>query len=150
VQTIAEAFAAWTQIEAQRQDVDDDTCTRFSSELSRIEQAAIQMPVTSALDSWRLLAMTVTEDGDIRVAGDALFRRARAEIAPKEGDTLATVFAAWLGVVPDEAFNGLAIQRNHEPVDQQPVDRKPHDGQVAPGQVAVPEADRIAEEVSPP
>ena len=113
MQTISEAFAAWTEIEAQRQDVDDDTCTRFASELSRIEHAAIQMRVTSALDSWRLLAMTVTEDGDIRVAGDALFRRAREEVTAAVPSALTAIFDQWLPLAQKSA-DGTATDADIE------------------------------------
>ncbi len=130
LQTIAEAFAAWNQIEALRQEVDDDTCNRLSSEMSRIEHAAVQLPVTCTLDAWRLLTMTTNEDGDVMVAGDVLFRRARAETAPKAGDTLETVFAAWLAVearidgTDDATFARLAedMKRLEQVADALPVD----------------------------
>jgi hypothetical protein len=50
--TISEAYAAWTEIEVQCQDVDGDTCTRLASELSRVEQATVQVPVTCQLGGW--------------------------------------------------------------------------------------------------
>ncbi|MDM7933023.1 hypothetical protein [Tabrizicola sp.] len=66
MQTIAEAFTAWTQIEAQFPEADEVTFNHLAQEQARIEDAAVLLPVTSALDGWRLIAMT-TEDEVILV-----------------------------------------------------------------------------------
>lgn len=109
MQTISEAFAAWTQIEALRQDVDDDTCDRLSSELFQIEQAAVRLPVTSVLDAWRLLTMTTNEDGDVMVSGGALFRRAREEVTSATESPLAAIFGQWLPLAQKSA-DGTATE----------------------------------------
>lgn len=98
MQTIAEAFAAWTSIEAQLAGTDDDTFNRLSTEMAQIERAAVLLPVQTAQDVFQLLTMTTDDGSEPTEAADALFRRARVETAPKAGDTLATVFAEWLAV----------------------------------------------------
>lgn len=96
MQTITEAYAAWTQIEAQRQVADDGTCDRLASELCRIEEAAVRLPVTTAQDLWRLMAMTVAAHEDPTIIGETLFHRARTEATLTEESPLATIFDQWL------------------------------------------------------
>lgn len=98
MQTIAEAFNAWTNIEAQLAGTDDDTFNRLSAEMARIERAAVLLPVRSAQDVFQLLAMTTDDSSEPTEAAEELFRRARVEAAPKEAaeTTLASIFARWL------------------------------------------------------
>lgn len=104
VQTISEAFAAWSQIEAQLSKVDDATFNRLAQEQARIEDAAVLLPVTSAQDGWRLLAMTTEDGGDVTATADALFRRAREEaLSPAPESPLAAIFDQWLPLAQKSA-----------------------------------------------
>jgi hypothetical protein len=103
MQTIAEAYAAWTAIEAQFPVFDDETLIRLAKEKTRIEEAAVLLPVTSPLDGWRLLAMTTEPDGDVTYTADALFRRAREEASAATQSPLAAIFDQWLPIVQKSA-----------------------------------------------
>jgi hypothetical protein len=98
MQTISEAFAAWAAIEAQLPGTDDATFNRLAEEQARIEDAALHLPVTSALDAFRLLAMTCDQGSDPTLAAEALFRRAREEASSLalKAPTLSAVFERWL------------------------------------------------------
>jgi hypothetical protein len=103
MQTISEAFAAWTAIEAQFPVTDDATLIRLAEEKTRIEDAAVLMPVTSALDGWRLLAMTTEAGGDVTRTADALFQRAREEATEARQSPLAEIFDQWLPLAQKSA-----------------------------------------------
>lgn len=60
---------------------DVKTLDRPTNELVAIEDAAVLLPVTTAQDAWRLLAMTVDEANQPNVAAIALFERAKWEAA---------------------------------------------------------------------
>lgn len=120
VQTIAEAFAAWTQIEAQLPEADEATLNRLAQEQPRIEDAAVLLPMTSALDGWRLIAMTTEDGGDVTATADALFRRARKEaLSPAPQCPLAAIFDQWLPLAQKSA-DGTAtdadIHRRSRPI----------------------------------
>lgn len=116
MQTITEAFAAWTAIEAELSQVDEATFNRLYHEQARIEDAAVLLPVRSALDGWRLLAMTTEAGGDVTATADALFRRAREEalsLAPQS--RLAVIFDQWLPLAQksaDGTATGADIDRD--------------------------------------
>jgi hypothetical protein len=122
MQTISEAFAAWSDIQARLPGADDATFNHLAAEQARIEQAAVHLPVTSAQDAFRLLAMTCDEDSDTTFAAEALFRRAREEVsttAPRP-PVLASIFDRWLPLAQrsadgtatdDEVMEGLALVR---------------------------------------
>ncbi|MFP5481140.1 MAG: hypothetical protein ACLGIE_15855 [Alphaproteobacteria bacterium] len=104
MQTIAEAFTAWTQIEAQLPEADEATFNQLAQEQARIEDAAVLLPVTSALDGWRLIAMTTEDGGDVTATADALFRRAREEaLSPAPESPLAAIFDQWLPLAQKSA-----------------------------------------------
>jgi hypothetical protein len=113
MQTISEAFAAWTEIEAQFPVDDDATLIQLAEEQARIEDAAVLLPVTSALDGWRLLAMTTEADGDVTATADALFRRAREEVAAATESPLAGIFDQWLPLAQRSA-DGTATDADIE------------------------------------
>ncbi|MDM7930720.1 hypothetical protein [Tabrizicola sp.] len=70
---------------------------RLAAEKARIEDAAVLLPVTSALDGWRLIDMTTEDGGDVTATADALFRRAREEaLSPAPQSLLAAIFDQWL------------------------------------------------------
>lgn len=97
MQTIFEAFAAWTRIEAQLPEADHATFNRLAREQAQIEEAAVLLPVTSALDGWRLIAMTTEDGGDATAAADSPFRQAREEaLTPAPQSRLAAIFDQWL------------------------------------------------------
>mgnify|MGYP001765409129 CR=1 FL=1 len=103
MQTISEAFAAWTAIEAQFPVTDDATLIRLAEEMTRIEEAAVLLPVMSALDGWQLLAMTTEAGGDVTSTADALFQRAREEAAACQQSPLAGIFDQWLPLAQKSA-----------------------------------------------
>lgn len=97
--TISEAFATWTALDAQLEGTDDAAFNRLANEQARIERAAVLLPIRTARDVFQLLAMTTDDHSEATEAADALFRRAREEVAPKpvEG-TLAAIFDLWLPI----------------------------------------------------
>ncbi|WP_374646645.1 hypothetical protein [Tabrizicola sp.] len=109
MQTIAEAFAAWNVIEAQLSQADDATFTRLAQEQAQIEDAAVALPVTCAVDGWRLLAMTTEEGRDVTATADALFRRAREEAEAAAQSPLAAIFDQWLPLAQKSA-DGLSTE----------------------------------------
>lgn len=116
---IAEAFAAWTSIEAQLSGTDDDTFNRLSADMAQIECTAVLLLVQTAQDVFQLLTMTTDDAREPTEAADALFRRARVETARRAGDTQATVFAAGLAVdakldgTDDATFARLVDEMKH-------------------------------------
>ena len=110
MQTISEAFAAWSDIQARLPGADDATFNHLAAEQARIEQAAVHLPVTSAQDAFRLLAMTCDEDSDTTFAAEALFRRAREEVS-----TTAPLRSVRRGTRADTAHGGLGMGRHGSP-----------------------------------
>ena len=79
--TIAEAFDAWTAIQAQVPGADQNTLNRQCDEQAQIEDLAVRLPMTTARDVWQLLAMATDEGGALTPASETLFQRARDEAA---------------------------------------------------------------------
>ncbi len=79
--TIAEAFDAWTAIQAQVPGTGQEVLKRLCDEQAQIEDLAVRLPITTARDVWQLLAMATDEGGALTPASETLFQRARDEAA---------------------------------------------------------------------
>ncbi|MBL9045949.1 MAG: hypothetical protein JNK34_01370 [Tabrizicola sp.] len=91
--TIAEAYAAWVAIEAQRNsttDLDDEAADRLAAAQYTLENAAAEMPATTPTEVWMLWAMASPD-----IYGDGAFNIALCVRARKEARA-----AADLVVVP--------------------------------------------------
>ena len=85
--SIAEAFTAWTALLAFENAADNDaTCQALSEARAQIERHAMTLPTPTALDVWRLIAITTDKPDEDRIdyTADAVIVRAHREV---NGDT---------------------------------------------------------------
>ncbi|WP_310584651.1 hypothetical protein [Deinococcus sp.] len=85
-ETIAEAFTAWSALVAFGNVAEDDaTANALCEARAGLERHALTLQAHSALDVWKLIAMTMDKPDDDRIdySADAVIVRAHREVTTK-------------------------------------------------------------------
>lgn len=84
--SLSALFDAWRALEIVKREtahLHNDLFDECCADQGRIEEEVAALPVATVEDLWKLIAMLIDPESEISVLGEALARRARAELGLK-------------------------------------------------------------------